>query len=343
MVEISWSEVKTFQRCPKQHEYKYVQGLVPKKKSRPLYVGNWIHRALETYLKQGDWRIGYREYLADYDKLFDEEKAELDKKGRLPDLIKRVIQSYLWYYRSDGWRTVMVERKFKTPPIKYRGLKVVIKGIIDLVVEVEDENGEIWVVDHKTASQIPDPNSFHAMDPQLMIYPWAVKVVPELKKELNGRIPRGVVYDYIQSKPPSIPQMTPKTGKISRRKIKTDYPTLAKFLRENGEDLEDWVHILRPLRRQSPFLRRYKLPREDKVTQEVLRDVLEVAYHIATDERRSRTITRECRTMCPYHDLCRNELNGFDTALQRTTQFTIREEDEKEEFVTEPEDGEDNG
>jgi hypothetical protein len=330
-IEFSWSEIKTFQRCPKQHEYKYVQGLVPKQRQRPLFLGSWVHAALESYYKQGDWKIGYKEYLDQYNKLMKEEQDLLNRrsKGTLPELVVSIIKSYLWYYREESWKILAVEEKFKVT-VTFGGLKFTIKGIIDLVIE--DENGDIWVIDHKTASAIPDPTSFHAMDPQLMIYPWATKQVLDLE-------PRGIIYNYIQSKAPTVPQLL-KNGGISKRKVRTDYPTLVRFLKASGQDLADWVGVLRPLKRRSPFLRRYKLPREPQVTKEILRDVLTVATHIAQDKHRSRTITRDCARMCSFHDLCRNELNGMDTTLQRQVQFTLREEEESKWIEPEDEGGE---
>jgi RecB family exonuclease len=319
---ISWSELKTFQRCPKQHEYKYVDRLVPKRKARPLYLGSWIHAALESYYVGGDWKIGHKEYVKDYNKLFEEERAGLEtkrgKRGRpLPEIVSQIMKSYLWYYREDGWTVKAVEQEFEVDtPLKINGRVQPLQGIIDLVIE--DPEGRWWVVDHKTTGTIPDANAFHAMDPQLMLYPWAAK-------QAWGWDISGVIYNYVKSKPPTIPQIT-KAGNISKRKLVTDYPTLRRFLRTNGYDPLDFGDILRPLRKRSPFLRRYRLPREAVVTKGVLLDSLATAKHIREDARRYRVITRDCASQCPYHDLCRNELNGFDTTLMRSNNFTPKEE-----------------
>lgn len=293
---VSWSEVKTFQRCPKQHEYKYVERLVPKQRQRPLFLGNWIHAALQTHYVEGDWRKGHQLYVDEWNKLFEEEKEALRKRGRgmsppFPEIVERIMKSYLWYYRDEGWTVKAVEQEFEVPtPLVVNGVRQHLKGIIDLVVE--DPNGQLWVVDHKTASTIPEPTSFHAMDPQLMLYPWAAK-------QAWGWDVAGIYYNYIKSKPPGIPQLN-KDGSLSRRKLVTDYPTLARFLKQNGYDLADFADQLRPLRKHSPLLRRYRYPREAQVTKEVLLDVLSVTKHIRSDSRRSRTITRDCSRMCSY-------------------------------------------
>ena len=318
VITFNQSRVKTFNRCPKQYEYKYIQLLNPKKKVRPLYGGSWTHRALETYYSEGDWKIGHQEYVREWDKLFDEEKQQLSQKfGPMPDAISRIMRSYEWYYRNDGWKPVMVEQILEVEtPLIIKGKRVVFKGRLDLVIE--DENGQYWLIDHKTATRIPDPTSYHAMDPQLMLYPWAAQI--QYKIEIAG-----VIYNYVRSKPPSVPGIN-KDGSISRRKVDTDYPTLLLFLKKNGYDPADFVDALRPLAKRSPFLRRYRLPRESQVTKEVLLDTLSVVKRTQETKRFTRTITRECG-QCSYHDLCRAELNGFDTTMMRETNYTVGEED----------------
>lgn len=313
---VSWSEIKTYQRCPKQHEYKYDQRLVPKAKARPLFLGSWFHAALESYYKQGDWKIGFNLYKKEYDALFEEERQELDKRGKLPDIVSRGIRSYLWYYRDDGWTVKEIEKEFEVDtPLVISGERMRLKGIIDLVVE--DEAGLWWIVDHKTAGNIPEPNSFHAMDPQLMLYPWAAKIA-------FGWDVAGIVYNYVRSRAPTVPRLN-KDGSVSKRKVVTDYPTLMRFIQDNGLDPVNFEQARKQLRRKSPFLRRYRYPREPFVTKEILLDALSVAKHIKQDKRRSRTITRDCARMCSFHDLCRAELNGMDTTMMRKASFTLKE------------------
>lgn len=320
---ISWSELKTYQRCPKQWEYKYEDRLVPKQKSRPLYFGSWGHKALETKYTEGDWRVGHGIYLKEYNKLFEEERVALNsKRGRqgepIPSAITRIMKSYDFYRKNDGWKVIAVEQAFEVgTPLRIDGRMQPLQGVIDLIIE--DEEGRWWVVDHKFVSSIPDAAAYHAMDPQLMIYPWAAK-------QAWGFDIAGIIYNYVKSKPPTIPQLTAKTGQISKRKIVSDYPTIVRFLRANGRDPADFQDILRPLRKKSPFLRRYRLPREPYVTKEILRDSLSTASHIRKDKHRYRVITKDCQRMCSYHDLCRNELNGFDTTRMRQVAFTDKEE-----------------
>jgi len=321
-VNFNQSRLKTFDRCPKQYEYKYVQLLQPKRHERALFLGTWIHACLETHYRDGDWKIGHQIFVNQWNKLFEEEQEALRKKGKrflppLPEVVERVMKSYLWYYRDENWTPRYVETILEVPtPLIIDGTRFVFKGRLDLVIE--DEEGLLWLVDHKSASNIPQPTAFHAMDPQLMLYPWAAQ-------EQFGIEIAGVIYNYVGSKPPSVPQLN-KDGSISRRKVKTDYPTLLRFLKENGFNPGDFKPVLRQLYRKSEFLRRYKMPREKVVTREVLLDTLSKVKRIHETKRFTRTITRDC-VRCPYADLCRAELNGFETDLMRKERYTIGEED----------------
>lgn len=331
---VSWSEIKTFQRCPKQHEYKYIQRLVPRAKSRPLFMGSWVHAALQTHYAEGDWKRGHEVFVKEWNSLFEEEQNELrSRRGKIvlkpfPEIVENIMRSYLFYYKDEGWETVAVEQEFEVDtPLVIDGVRQRFKGIIDLVVR--DPQGLLWVIDHKTAGTIPEPTAFHAMDPQLMLYPWAAK-------EAWDWDVAGIYYNYVKSKPPTLPRIN-RDGSISRRRVVTDYPTLYRFLKANGFDPNDFRDQLLPLRKKSPYLRRYRYPREAVVTREILLDALSVTKHIRQDKRRSRTITRECSTMCSFHDLCRAELNGLDTTLMRKQSFTLKPKEkniEQDDYVS---------
>jgi PD-(D/E)XK nuclease superfamily len=316
---INQSQLKSWRRCQKEWEYRYKLSLVPKEKARPLFLGSWVHACLETHYRDGDWKIGFNQYLTQYNALFQEERDALDRgrgktvRERLPSIVKRIMRSYLWYYRNDGMKAKKIEETFA---VKLNNITV--KGRIDVVWE--DEDGNLWMVDHKTASSIPPATAFHAMDPQLQLYPWAAKKAWGL--ELAG-----VIWNYVKSKPPTIPTLN-RDGSISRRKIVTDYPTAVKFLRDAGLDPKDFTDYLRPLASRSDFLRRYKLPREEHVIKRILQETLITGREINLDRViYPRTITKDC-VRCAYMPLCKADLEGGDTAFLIKRGYQIEEEEE---------------
>jgi hypothetical protein len=270
-------------------------------------VGEWVHACLESYYRDNDWKIGYNQGLKVYNGLFEEQRDLLDRgrsrsktiKERLPSVVKRIMQSYEFYYRDEHWQPVIVEKVFE---VQYKD--IIFKGRVDFTGENED--GEIWLWDHKTATSIPPQTSFHASDPQLILYAWAIK-------EMWGVEITGVIYNYVKSKAPTIPTLT-RYGEFSRRKISTDYPTVYRFLKRNDLDPKDFSDILRPLRGHSDFLRRYRLPREDHVLSRILKESVSTGREINQSPRLyERNITRDC-ARCAYQVLCRTELEGGDTA-----------------------------
>jgi RecB family exonuclease len=317
----SQSKLKSFNRCPKQYEYKYVQKLSPKKRERPLFFGSWVHKAVESYYTQDrNWKAGFAEYKLKWDQLFEEEREALSERGDPVRDIPRIMRGYDFYYKNDGWKPIMTEQEFVVEtPIK----GVFFKLVLDLLIEDEDEI--LWVVDHKTASSIPAANTFHAMDPQLILYPWALEQRMKQGLAPTQRI-GGVIYNYIKSKAPTEPQLL-KSGELSKRKVATDYPTAYLFLKRNGYDPNDFSDILVPLKKRSEFLRRYRLPREPHVTREVVLDALSVVKRMQETKRFTRSVSRDCG-FCGYKDLCRAELNGFDTTIMRKTDYILEEEHE---------------
>lgn len=320
---INQSQLKTWRRCGKEWEFHYKRKLESKFKGRAITVGLWGHRMLETHYLQGDWKIGYNEYLEKYNALFDEEREVLDQKGKLPDIMRRIMRGYLWYYKDEPIKVHVIEKSFE---MVYAGVRF--KGRIDWLIETTDD-GRLWVGDHKWVSSIPEQTDFHAMDVQLMLYPFAIT------REWGIEI-AGVMWNYIRSRPASIPQMT-KAGRISRRKIVTDYPTARKFLVDNGFDPRDFSDYLRPLRASSPLLKRYWLPREDHVTAQIMKESVWTgrAINAAMLDPKliTRNITRDCNR-CSYLALCRAELEGGDTEyLIKRYYQDVKEDDGYSDFA----------
>lgn len=329
---INQSQVKTWRNCTQQWDYQYGQHLVRRRPQRPLYLGSWVHACLEGHYRDGDWRVKHAEYVAEYGKLFEEERLLLDDGPEpLPSQVARIMRSYTWYRRNEGWEVIAVEVPFEVPITrnlllhnyidvpKFKSAQLndvlwVLKGRIDLIVE--DADGLKWVVDHKTAAQIPEQGAFHAMEPQLILYPWAAELALGIKTA-------GVIYNYLRSAPPTVPSLN-KDKTISKRPISTDYPTVYTFLKDNGLNPKNYQDVLLPLKAESPFLARYRLPREEVVTRRILEETATTARAIMSHEGITRNVTRNCE-WCPYKTLCRAELFGLDTTLLRTRDYAIED------------------
>lgn len=327
---ISHSQVSTWRECEQRWEYRYGQRLVSKRIERPLHLGSWVHACLEAHYKFGDWRRGHKVYLADYNKLFEEEKLMLDKgKSKkqsmdradyepLPSQVERIVRSYLWYYRKHKEETLAVEVEYHLPREGY-----IQHGVIDRIYR--DSDGLIWVQDHKVWDDIPlTEGTLHTVDPQLTIY-------LEGAKEALGIEAAGVEYNYVRSSVPSFPSKN-KDGSLSKSEVATDYPTAYRWLKENGYDPREYSDLLLPLMGASPFLRRHRLPRNEVVTARVLADFDRSAAAIVGHVDTVRNIGRHC-DWCPFQTLCRNELYGMSTKALRDMNFVVEDKSKRKKVV----------
>lgn len=319
------SMIKTFRRCPKQVEYKYLRRLKRKVVATPLKRGTWMHTLLEAYYKaklagedeadarEAAWEM-HRHLSLMFSKLFDEEKEE---HGDLPDLCGRLFRSYLWHYKEDEWEVHDVEFTLETEfpdGALYRCR-------IDLLVE--DQFG-LWLVDHKTHKTLPR-HDYRVLDSQSALYLWAA---------LRNGIPvQGFIFNYLRAKAPTVPTAIKSGSRISRwDKLDTDYPTALRAIKELGfgtpTKIKPYMQKLKRLKTQryapgepqtSPFFLRSPLEKSVPMIKKVALE----GYH--THQRMhkyfppphpdavERVPDRSCTFMCAYPDLCSAELIGGNT------------------------------
>lgn len=313
------SMVKCFRRCPKQFNYKYIERLRPKALGRPLSLGTWFHTLLETYYKEGDWKEAHAELTKKYYELFEEERDEL---GPLPEDCERLMRSYLWHYSNEVWKIHEVEYTLEAEWPD----GTVYRGRIDLLVE--NQFG-LWIVDHKTTKRMPDLG-FRLLDAQSALYIWAA---------LKNKIPvQGHIWNYVVSKPPTIPKLLKDGSRIARlNQLNTDYPTLVKFIKANEIDPRPYKTLLMRLKSQqyeagamqtSPFFIRSVLEKSN----EMLKKVASEAYHTSKrmhaypfhqPEIVERVADRSCTFSCSYTELCTMELFGGNTNNLRKQKYTV--------------------
>lgn len=109
----------------------------------------------------------------------------------------------------------------------WRGLPVVYAGRIDCLGQ--DEHGDLWIIDWKTAASIPQDHSFLDLDDQVASYCWALWSI--------GMNVRGFIY-HEQKK--GFPQPPPRNKNIRlgrmysvKNDLDTDYQTYRKTVEEN--------------------------------------------------------------------------------------------------------------
>lgn len=301
------SMIKTFRRCPKQAEYKYVERLKPRVLGRPLRLGTWMHELEEVHANGGDWREKHRELIEErWNKLFDEEKSDI---GDLPGHAERLMISYLWHYANDNW--TYLESEFVLECTFPDG--TIYRAKIDNLVE--DQFG-LWIVDHKWHARMPN-HDYRILDSQSGLYVWAALA--------NGIPVQGHIWNYGLSKPPTYPEPLKSNGMPARwSSVVTDYPTMVRWWKEHTKgvvpkDYRPKMRYLRGLQYQfgqrnlSPFFQRVILERDEEMLARVAREGYHTSrrmhsYPFHQSDFVERVPDRSCTFMCSYKDLCGNEL-----------------------------------
>lgn len=318
-VVLTNSLLKTWKTCPRQALYKHVEKIAPKyQTSKPLKRGTWFHYLLEARYGGRSVSQAHKEMIAEYGKLFDEEKEAL---GDLPREMADLYRGYKWHYRDDqSWTVHEVEMKLEAD--LPNGLQL--QGKTDMLVE--DEYG-LWLVDHKTHNSLPRTN-FRLLDTQSPLYIWMAR---------QNDIPvQGFIWNYIVPKAPQPVKFT-KAGALYKRQPHTDYPTALKSITEAGMlDEPECVAMLERLKQErydrdmpqtSPVFRRDTMEKNDEMIERVVLDAAQsgeryIEYFQSLDnpDHTSRSVSRSC-DWCSYAPLCIAELVGLDADGVRRREF----------------------
>ena len=247
---IVWSnaKLKTWRRCPKMFEYRYINGLKKRKRELPLYRGDWLHQLLEVHYLGGDWRARHAELSLEFGRLFEEEREEF---GDLPGETMRIMTSYLTHYSREDRGITVVDAELDDDITLPNGERF--RFIIDLVVEEHD--GGLWLWDHKTVSRFMDPG-FMVIDSQLSRYFWAAE-------RMGYRPLRGIIFNEILTKAPTVPSQL-KNGRLTERQnLRCDAYTYLRTIKELGQNPAEYKATLLRLRAQSnEWFRRTRLPKD---------------------------------------------------------------------------------
>lgn len=302
----SQSKVKAFRRCRKIYDYKYNQGLTRRTAPATLSRGITLHEMLDASVMGKDWREPLECYRQEYQGLWSDETGNYSSPEDLESLYLR----YQKHWANDGLNyRGRSEIEIETT---HRGIKF--KGIIDKLPE--DQMGRVWLMDHKTHKILPDEDARFS-DIQTVLYYWALRE--------EGEKVDGVLWDYIRTKPPAIPE-TLKSGGLSKRaNIDTDYDTYLAEIQRNGLNPADYQDILTKLKQgKKAFFLRVKLPTPNEaLVSSVVNDFFDTAEQILEAKSFERNMTRDCKS-CSYYQLCSAEVRGLDSEFVKKQLFTVR-------------------
>ena len=310
-ITITNSRIKTYQRCKRQSHYKDRKNLALNRPELPLKRGSWIHELLHEQSTTGLWLPKHKGLTREFMKMFPEER---EMYGDLPGDCARIMSSYvLTYKKEDANSNVLFAEQEFTAKLPH-GHTLLFKP--DKVTE--DEWG-IWLWEHKTHKNFPRAD-YRFLDVQTARYVWGLRQ--------NGIDCTGVLWDYIRTKPPTVPTLT-KTGKVARvARMDTDLYTFVTGLKRLGVDPRDYRDKITALRQNNTFFRRERVPRPDRVVATLVKEAVVVADEIERGFVATRSIDRSCEYMCSFRDLCISDLYGGNTKLIIKQKYHVRKEGE---------------
>lgn len=325
-IRVSNSKDKTFRRCEKRYEYKYVLGLSRKKRERNLELGSWMHELLQTYYDGEDWELVHKRLTKEFYNMFEEEREDL---GDLPTDCLRLMRNYLRHYPDDFSRYRVIDSEMDEIIELPNGVKLQI--IVDLIVE-DTVTGLIWPWDHKNRKNFGSTEDM-LLDPQLTYYFTGL--------EMMGYKPLGgAVYNELCTKLPTVPVPLKKGGLSKAQKVinGTDVRTYMQAIKRHGLDIEDYRDTLRRISRaqQGKFFNRVFLPKDKPMTKRMLKELSWTAEDMVRKERTGRFtrtfIAKQCSWDCDYKDLCITDLHGGDIEPMIRAGFETREQRKKREM-----------
>lgn len=308
---VSYSSDKSLSRCEQQWAYKYQEGLKPKIKGTPLFMGDWIHRLLKAhYLKEG-WEKAFIKLKKKlWTPLFDEEKEYYGED--FPDRVKGLISHYVeTYAKQDAkWKIIKVEEKVSLPtkfgfPVNF---------IVDLIVQ--DGKWKL-LVETKTHKNIPDAK-VRIFNVQPHSYCFLLKKV--------GLHVDQIVWNYLKTEPITAPQVK-QDGQLSSRQIDTDKRTVRQVLKDNDLKEKDYKELLDSLP-ETKALERHTSTPNFKIGELFVRDWIDRARRMQKIIRPTRRFVKDCGWDCDFYNLCMSDMEGKrDRNLIIKRDFTKRGEE----------------
>lgn len=304
----SYSDILTWQRCPKKYEYSVVRKLQRKKKARSLTLGTLFHRLLMA--------AALDEYQQELELLMTEVGKyvlENDENAfALLDLAEDMVMRYLDHYQDDEWELLHVEETFEATVDG-----VALSFTPDLVIR--DATG-VWIVDHKTSSSLPQTSELPVGNFQSYLYSALMReVYPDF---------RGFIFNYVRSKMPTQPRLT-KTGELrvaDLKRIDTTFEMLRDFLMDEAPQLlndPDHQQRLAELKDNDRWFWRDHVFTPAEVADTIIEETLQTVQLIEIVSANNGPYPRhflpyasvqEC-DRCPFRELCVAELRGYNTDM----------------------------
>lgn len=318
-IKLSQSSVKLWRKCKFAWAKKYIDRIIPKKKSRPFQVGIICHEMIEHEREGKDPFKVLDKYEKKLGKFFEEER---EVYGDILNDIRVIMKGYYKHWKKKPLKSVKYKGK-----VAEHYIEVPLLPGIDFIAyfdEITFFKGN-WLTEHKTGKKEVS-QEVRFWDIQSMIYLWAMR-------ELGFKV-KGILWNWIKSFPPTKPQQL-KNGALSVSKnINTTWAVYREEIKRLGLKEKDYKEIKEAFEgAEERFYSRVRLPANEKVIETVLADFKATALEIQ-NERHNEVQPRSLNFMCvscDYYLICQTEMRGYDAEDVKKKEYKTREKREREE------------
>ncbi len=230
----SHSRLSSFEKCPRQFEFRYIQKIASESESIEAFVGKRVHEVLERlyiFASQG-MLPGVEKVVDRYHKLWEEaydaERVRIVREGATVAFYRalgeRCVRGYyVRHYPFDEGETLGLEKRVLFPLDEAGAYRM--QGVIDRISRARD--GAIEVHDYKTGARVPSQRSLDE-DRQLALYQLG------LASEYGFDTPFRLVWHYVAKDVTRVSSRTREDLESLRRttiarideiQLATEYPT----------------------------------------------------------------------------------------------------------------------
>lgn len=314
MSSINYSRIKTYMDCPYKYDLVYNRRIMKTRTPRPMSLGSAIHKGMEWAFRGQDpdegvdiWEKEYISRLQDQEDLVIVEDNEtfnlsellVQESEDIGEQAKAIVRRTLRYFNPEDWEVVEIDG---VPAIElnidYMVDNVTYHGHIDLVAK-EKATGMIWLIDYKSRQQFTDIDQEYS-NLQMAMYQ---RMLMALGVEVVGSMVL-----QISSKPNTIPKVN-KDGTISRARIFTTWDDYSLFVKENGQDPEDYLDMMDKL--DMKMVEPLFYFRSPRLVESIFDDTVRtLTRKMQEDTHYQRNLNFFNCMGCQYRDICETELDG---------------------------------
>ena len=306
--------------CFKLFYYRRILRLVPKPEMLPraMRLGIWIHACMECVA----WQEPMEPTLDALEELALR-FMPVEEVASIRQQTVEVMDGYLIHWKGDTFKPILVEKELEVD----LGNGDVVTATLDKLAE---HNGDLWVVEIKSTSKIPDA-LWRGVDPQT-----ALQIVAARQA---GYDVAGAIFDYLSTKHPAVPRVKVRengfyanTGTTTSWAFDKCVPEVLNSWRGSQQEATRYLAEQRErLVRNGEFYQRWTVPRDEGQLQETLNDARHTILHLKLCEKagyypRSLNPAR-CKghsIKCAFADLDASEyLAGRELVHMRKADFDI--------------------